>query len=95
MTRPNIIIDYLANRAERADELARISWTEWRSIYEQRGETFHDALRKYRERINIDHLPLPLVALAASPLEDGMFVSARLTHVGAGEPCGQIARGRR
>ena len=68
MTRPNITIDYLANYPDLADELARLSWTEWRSIYEQRGETLSDSLRKYRERINIDRLPLALVALAGAEL---------------------------
>ena len=68
MTRPNIAVDYLANHPELADELARLSWAEWQSIYEQRGETFSDSLRKYRERINIDRLPLALVALADNEL---------------------------
>src|SRR6266436_3010112 len=64
----NITIDYLANHQELADELARISWNEWRSIYEQRGETFNQALRNYRERTNIDRLPLALVAFGDGKL---------------------------
>ena len=68
MTRPNITIEYLANHPELTDELARLSWAEWQSLYEQRGETFSDSLRKYRERINIDRLPLALVALAGAEL---------------------------
>ena len=68
MTRPNITIEYLANHPELADELARLSWTEWQSLYEQRGETFSDARRQYRERITIDRLPLALVALAGAEL---------------------------
>ena len=68
MMPPNITIEYLANHPELADELARLSWTEWQSLYEQRGETFSDSLRKYRERINIDRLPLALVALAGAEL---------------------------
>ncbi|HEY2125174.1 MAG TPA: GNAT family N-acetyltransferase [Chthoniobacterales bacterium] len=64
MTPLNIAIDYLANHPELADELGKISWNEWRPIYEQRGETFADAVRKYRERANIGQLPLALVALA-------------------------------
>jgi GNAT superfamily N-acetyltransferase len=68
MTSLEIRIDYLANRPELIDLLAKISWEEWRSIYEQRGETFQDALRKYRERLNIDCLPLALVAIAGDHL---------------------------
>jgi GNAT superfamily N-acetyltransferase len=69
MTRPDIVIDYLASHSERAQERARISWSEWRSIYEQRGaRLFDDALRKYRDRLNIDRLRLALVALAGSAL---------------------------
>lgn len=60
---PNIRIGYLANHQELADELARNSWAEWRSIYERRGQDFNHALTTYRERANIDRLPLALVAL--------------------------------
>jgi GNAT superfamily N-acetyltransferase len=58
----------LADHSNLTEQLARISWNEWRSIYEQRGETFDDILRKHRERINIDCLPLALVALADAEL---------------------------
>lgn len=68
MTELNIAIDYLANCPDLANDLARISWNEWRSIYEQLGETFDDALRKYRERTNVDKLPLALVALTGGEL---------------------------
>ncbi len=64
MTSPEIRIHYLADHSELVGDLARISWGEWRSIYEQRGETLRDALRKFQERVNIDRLPLTLVALA-------------------------------
>jgi GNAT superfamily N-acetyltransferase len=63
----NVAVDYLANHPEHADELARLSWDEWQSIYEQRGQTFGDAVRNYHERTNIDRLPLALVALANPP----------------------------
>jgi GNAT superfamily N-acetyltransferase len=68
MTRPNITIDHLANHPELTDELAQLAWAEWQSLYEQRGETFSNALRKYRERININRLPLALVALVDKEL---------------------------
>ncbi len=61
-------IDYLANHAELAEQLAKFSWTEWRHIYEQRGESFADAARSYRERAQIGALPLAFVALAEQQL---------------------------
>jgi protein-disulfide isomerase-like protein with CxxC motif len=48
MTLPSITIDYLANHPELAEQLARFSWNEWQSVYEHRGQTFADALRKYQ-----------------------------------------------
>jgi GNAT superfamily N-acetyltransferase len=68
MTRPDITVDYLANHRELADELARFSWAEWQSVYEQRGQTFADAMSTYRERVNINCLPLALVAFAGEQL---------------------------
>jgi GNAT superfamily N-acetyltransferase len=68
MTQPNITVEYLATRPELADELARLSWAEWQTIYEQRGQTFADAVRNYRERLNIERLPLALVALSEGKL---------------------------
>jgi len=68
MTTPNIRIDYLADHPAVADELAKISWTEWRSIYEARRQTFADVLKTCRERMNIDRLPLALVALDGDKL---------------------------
>ena len=68
MSTPEITIDYLASRPELADELARWSWSEWRSIYEERGQTFEHALKNYRERTNTDCLPLALVAFHGNEL---------------------------
>src|ERR1700731_1858174 len=68
MTVPEITIDYLANQPEFADELARLSWAEWQPIYQQRGQTFDDALNNYRQRTNTDRLPLALVALHGEEL---------------------------
>src|SRR5438876_11821664 len=63
MTRPDIVIDYLANCPELAGELARLSWKEWQDVYQQREQTLEGSLKNYRERMNTDRLPLTLVAL--------------------------------
>jgi GNAT superfamily N-acetyltransferase len=68
MNSPTIRIDYLSEHAELAGELAKFSWGEWQPIYEQRGQTFADALKSYRERAQRDGLPLALVAFAAEQL---------------------------
>jgi predicted N-acetyltransferase YhbS len=68
MTTPEITIDYLANRPEFAEELARLSWAEWQTIYQERGQTFEHALKNYRERLKTDGLPLTLVALKGEEL---------------------------
>jgi GNAT superfamily N-acetyltransferase len=67
MTPVNVTVEFLADHPELADELARLSWAEWQSIYEQRGQTFADAVRNYQERTKIDRLPLALVAFADDP----------------------------
>ena len=64
----DITIDYLANRPEFVEQLARLSWTEWQEVYQQREQTFAKALKDYRERTNIDRLPLALVALHGGEL---------------------------
>jgi len=68
MTPPDIVIDYLANRPELVDELARLSWKEWQEVYERREQTLKHCLKNYRERMNTDRLPVTLVALQASEL---------------------------
>jgi GNAT superfamily N-acetyltransferase len=72
MTRPDIVIDYLANCPELAGELARLSWKEWQEIYHQRKQTLEDSQKNYRERMNTDRLPLTLVAVRA-----GLAVNCR------------------
>jgi GNAT superfamily N-acetyltransferase len=62
MTEANISIDYLANCPEFVHELARLSWNEWRLVYEQRHQTLEHSVKNYRERMNTDRLPLTLVA---------------------------------
>ena len=68
MAATDLTIDYLANRPEFVDKLARLSWAEWQHIYQQRGQTFEDALKNYRERTNTDWLPLALVAVHGEQL---------------------------
>jgi GNAT superfamily N-acetyltransferase len=63
-----ITIDYLANHPRRVEQLAQWSWSEWQPIYQERGQNFADALKNYRERTNIDRLPLALVALHGEEL---------------------------
>jgi GNAT superfamily N-acetyltransferase len=57
-----ITIDYLANHPELAPELTRLFYEEWRTIYDQRGQSFDDVLHTCVERANIGSLPLALVA---------------------------------
>lgn len=61
-------VEYLADHPHLADALANWSWAEWRLFIEARGRTFDDVLRSYRERAQIDALPLALVAFADGEL---------------------------
>ena len=61
-------IDYLANRPEFLEQLAQLSWTEWQEIYQQRDQTLEHCRKNYRERMNIDRLPLTFVALHGNEL---------------------------
>jgi GNAT superfamily N-acetyltransferase len=67
MTRPDIVIDYLASCPELAGELPRLSWKGWQDVYQQREQTLEDSLKNYRERMNTDRLPLTFVALHGGP----------------------------
>jgi GNAT superfamily N-acetyltransferase len=58
-----IIFDYLANWPNRIPELARYAYDEWGALFKSKGQNYEDALSSYRERANIDSLPLTLVAL--------------------------------
>jgi GNAT superfamily N-acetyltransferase len=73
----NIAVDYLANHREVARELARFSYDEWRSIYDQRGQTFADVLSTYNERANIDSLPLALVGFQGERLVGTISLKAQ------------------
>ena len=61
--RADITIEYLADRSEFLEELARLSWKEWQEIYQKRDQTLEQCLKNYRERMNTDRLPLTLVAV--------------------------------
>jgi N-acetylglutamate synthase-like GNAT family acetyltransferase len=65
---PDIMIEYLADRPEFLEKLAELSWKEWQDIYEQRGHTLEHSLKNYQERMNIDRLPLTLVAVRRAEL---------------------------
>ena len=68
MPQIDITIDYLANQPHLVKQLAELSWAEWQPIYQERGQTFDDAIKNYGERTNTDRLPLALVALNGSEL---------------------------
>jgi GNAT superfamily N-acetyltransferase len=68
VTLANLTIDYLANHLHLIEPLAHLSWSEWQPIYQERGQTFEDAIKNYRERTNTDRLPLTLVALHGAEL---------------------------
>src|SRR3954471_4511444 len=65
---PGVTIHYLAYHPGYADHLARFSWQEWQRVYESRGQIFEDALGSYRERTNVDCLPLALIACHGAEL---------------------------
>ena len=67
----DVVIDYLANRPELLEELARLSWKEWREIYQQRDQTLEHCRKNYQERMNTDRLPLTMVALHGGPPSPG------------------------
>lgn len=66
MNAAGISIHYLGHHPGFAERLARWSWDEWQPIYEQRGQTREHALRNYQERLNINSMPLALVAFNES-----------------------------
>ena len=63
MGNADVTIDYSANRSEFLEQLALLSWKEWREIYEQRDQTLEHCRKNYQERMNTDRLPLTLIAL--------------------------------
>lgn len=88
MTRRSIAIpiDYLANCPQFLDELAQLSWKEWQEIYQQRDQTLDHCLKNYQERMNIDRLPLTLVAVRA---RHGQSLTG--TAVNRGELVGMVS----
>jgi GNAT superfamily N-acetyltransferase len=63
MYRDAITIDYLKNHETGIPLLAKYSWQEWRPVYGRAQMTFDDVVRSYAQRVNIDVLPLALVAI--------------------------------
>jgi GNAT superfamily N-acetyltransferase len=58
-----ITIDYLKHHEAAIPRLAEFSYLEWRPIYDRAQMTLDDVVRSYAQRVNIDVLPLALVAL--------------------------------
>jgi len=58
-----IKIDYLKNHAACIPQLAKYSHDEWRPVYDKAGMTLGDAVASYAQRVNLDALPLALVAI--------------------------------
>jgi len=58
-----ITIHYLGHHPGCADRLGEWSWAGRRHIYEQRGQSREHALQNYRERVNIDKIPMALISL--------------------------------
>ena len=78
VSKPDIVIEYLATRPEFLEQLAELSWKEWQDIYEQRDQTLEHCRKNYRERMNTDCLPLTFVALHGSPPSPGYGVASNL-----------------
>jgi GNAT superfamily N-acetyltransferase len=58
-----ITIDYLKNHETGIPRLAKYSYQEWKPVYDRAQMTFDDVVRSYAQRVNIDVLPLALVAI--------------------------------
>lgn len=71
MTDSEIAIDYLVNCPELIDELSRLSWEEWKEVYQQRKQTLEHSVKNYQERMNTDRLPLTLVAIRTGLARNG------------------------
>ena len=56
-------IDYLAHHQDCIPQLAKFSYDEWRSVYNELGLTLDSAIASYRERARTDRIPLALVAV--------------------------------
>ena len=58
-----IKIDYLKNHAACIPQLAKYSHDEWKPVYDKAGMTLGDVVASYAQRVNLDTLPLALVAI--------------------------------
>lgn len=63
MDQDAITIDYLKNHEAGIPLLAKYSYQEWRPVHDRAGMTFDDVVRSYARRVNIDVLPMALVAM--------------------------------
>ena len=57
----DIQIDYLANHPEHVPMLAKWFYEEWKAFYTDKTEA--DVAQSIRERLNVDRIPLALIAL--------------------------------
>jgi len=64
----SITIDYLANHAERATELARWFYDEWREYYRDSAQSLEDVATSFHAGANTDTLPLTLIAFCGDRL---------------------------
>lgn len=63
MNTEDVQIDYLLNRQEWIEPLARVSYDLWTSVYAATGRTLDDAIQSYRDRARMGSIPLAFVAL--------------------------------
>ena len=63
MSQDAIKIDHLKNHAACIPQLAKYSHDEWRPVYDKAGMTLGDVVASYAQRVNLDTLPLALVAI--------------------------------
>ena len=68
MSETSLVIDYLANHPQWADELAGYSYGEWAWVYRMRGMSLPDVIRSYRGRSGPGKLPITFIAT-----QDGRF----------------------
>ena len=63
MRQDAIKIDFLKNHAACIPQLAKYSHDEWKPVYGKAGMTLGDVVASYAQRVNLDTLPLALVAI--------------------------------
>ncbi|MGO9585920.1 MAG: GNAT family N-acetyltransferase [Limisphaerales bacterium] len=63
MRQDAIKIDFLKNHAACIPQLAKYSHDEWKPVYGKAGMTLGDVVASYAQRVNLNTLPLALVAI--------------------------------